>query len=110
MHDSSFAAGSGPRLRLFVLGFLTLFLELVLIRYLAGNIWNLGYFPNLVLMAVFVGMGIGFTFHHRLEEAASRQVFLASTLLVLVLAAFVTFAHPSVPGFGGGEANLGGEL
>ena len=32
--------------RLFLCGFLILFLELVLIRYLAGNIWNLGYFPN----------------------------------------------------------------
>lgn len=51
------------RLKLFSLGFLTLFLELVLIRYLAGNVWNLGYFPNLVLIAAFVGIGIGFAFH-----------------------------------------------
>src|SRR5438270_363729 len=40
--------GSDAR-RLFACGFLTLFLELVLIRYLAGNIWNLGYFTTLIL-------------------------------------------------------------
>lgn len=97
-------------LRLFLLGFLTLFLELALIRYLAGNVWNLGYFPNLVLMAVFVGMGVGFTFHHRLSEQASRRLFPASSALLLGLAAVVTFAHPNVPGFGAVEAELGGEL
>ena len=41
-------------LSLFLLGFLTLFLELVLIRYLAGNIWNLGFFyrPTMTFFAV----------------------------------------------------------
>src|SRR5690349_1694357 len=53
--------------RLAGMGFLTLFLELALIRYLPGNIWNLGYFPNLILIAVFIGMGLGFMFHHLVE-------------------------------------------
>ena len=44
-------------LKLFLLGFLGLYLELGLIRYLAGSVWNLGYFPNLVLIAAFMGMG-----------------------------------------------------
>src|SRR5688572_15193042 len=56
------------RTQLFALGMGTLFLELALIRYLAGNIWNLGYFPNLVLVAVFVGMGLGFVGHGSLDE------------------------------------------
>ena len=47
------ARSQGPS-RLFALGFLTLFLELTLIRYLAGNNWNLGYFPNFVLNPVFM--------------------------------------------------------
>lgn len=38
-------------------GFLALFLELVLIRYVAGHIWNLGFSPYLVLLAAFLGMG-----------------------------------------------------
>src|SRR3990172_7430009 len=68
--------------RLCLLGFLTLFLELVLIRYLAGNIWNLGYFPNLVLLAVFFGMGIG----------------------------FVLYTHPVVPGLDTWNGEIAGEL
>jgi hypothetical protein len=42
------AAGAARRAEqcLFLLGFLTLFLELVLIRYLAGSVWNLGFFPK----------------------------------------------------------------
>ena len=62
-------AASRNAVNLFFLGCATLFLELVLIRYLAGNIWNLGYFPNLVLMAVFVGMGLGFGLNRNLKEA-----------------------------------------
>ncbi|PIR23966.1 MAG: hypothetical protein COV44_00050 [Deltaproteobacteria bacterium CG11_big_fil_rev_8_21_14_0_20_45_16] len=74
--------------QLFALGFFTLFLELVLIRYLAGNIWNLGYFPNLVLMAVFVGMGIGFIFHRSFSLKTSGHLFHLSFLLLFILIAF----------------------
>jgi uncharacterized membrane protein len=95
--------------KLFSLGFLTLFLELALIRYLAGNIWNLGYFPNLVLIAVFVGMGLGFTFHHHLTKA-SPLLFQASGFLLLGLVAFAYFARPTVPGFGTWQGDAGGEL
>jgi hypothetical protein len=48
--DAPVSARSAAGVKLFSLGFLTLFLELALIRYLAGNIWNLGYVPNLVLI------------------------------------------------------------
>jgi SAM-dependent methyltransferase len=98
------------RSKLFSLGFLTLFLELVLIRYLAGNVWNLGYFPNLVLIAAFVGIGIGFAFHHLVGDAASEPLFAASAMVVGLLVGVVTRLHPVVPGFVGGQAQLGGEL
>ncbi len=97
-------------MQLFVLGFLTLFQELVLIRYLAGNIWNLGYFPNLVLIAVFVGMGSGFMFHHYWSERTSDRLFQGALVLLLVLVAFVTFANPVVPGFGDNSGRVGDEL
>src|SRR5688572_25672297 len=97
-------------LKLFSLGFLTLFLELVLIRYLAGNIWNLGYFPNLVLLGVFVGMGIGFVFHHYIPDSDSGRYFNLSAVVLAVLVAFVTFMHPSLPGFGLSAGNIGGDL
>jgi hypothetical protein len=96
--------------KLFLLGFLTLFLELVLIRYLAGSIWNLGYFPNLVLIGVFVGMGIGFVSHHLLTDAASGRLFTAAAVLLGVLVALVVFFHPALPGFTAYQADLGGEL
>jgi hypothetical protein len=97
-------------LKLFLLGYATLFLELVLIRYLAGNIWNLGYFPNFVLMAVFVGMGIGFIFHHYISDRASHAIFHAALFVLLFLVVFVYFRHPAVPGTGEDQGTLGGEL
>jgi hypothetical protein len=96
--------------RLFLLGFLTLFLELVLIRALAGNIWNLGFFPNLVLLGVFVGMGVGFTFHHHVRDEASPALFHAAAIVLVALAAFVTVLRPVVPGFGTWQADFGGDL
>lgn len=96
--------------RLCLLGFLTLFVELVLIRYLAGNIWNLGYFPNLVLLAVFFGMGIGFVLHHHLSPRVSAWLHPAASLILLVLVGFVRFEHPVVPGFNTWNGEVAGEL
>ncbi|MBN2360940.1 MAG: hypothetical protein JXR83_15905 [Deltaproteobacteria bacterium] len=104
------SAFSADGLKLFTMGFLTLFLELALIRYLAGNIWNLGYFPNLVLIAVFIGMGLGFTFHHLLSARASSVLLHLSIYLLLGLVVFVYFLHPTVPGFSAWEGNLSGDL
>lgn len=97
-------------LRLFLLGFTTLFLELALIRFLAGNIYNLGFFPNLVLLAVFIGMGIGFVFHHHLPELLSRRLFGAAGYVLFLLVVFLYFEHPTVPGFGESVGNVGGEV
>ena len=96
--------------RLFLLGFLTLFLELVCIRFLAGNIWNLGYFPNLVLISVFVGMGIGFAGHRFLEERRSALTFAAAPAVLLALLLFVALCRPGVPGFSSTAGEFGGEL
>jgi spermidine synthase len=97
-------------LALFFLGFLTLFLELVLIRYLAGNIWNLGFFPNLVLLCAFLGIGSGFACHPFLSERASLVGFRLAPVLLLLLVVFVRVLNPGVPGFAGGEGQVGGEL
>lgn len=96
--------------RLFLLGFLTLFLELALIRYLAGSVWNLGFFPNLVLMGVFIGMGAGFVFHDLIKEEQSPWFFRLAAVFVLVLVAFVYVKHPAVPGFTTWSGNVGGEI
>jgi hypothetical protein len=96
--------------KLFLLGFATLFLELLFIRYLAGSIWNLGYFPNLVLLSVFVGMGVGFVFHDRIGERRSGHVFIGGFALAVALILFVSIMHPIVPGFSPWHYNLGGDL
>jgi hypothetical protein len=92
------------------MGFLMLFLELSLIRYLAGNIYNLGYFPNLVLISAFIGMGLGFTFHHVLSPRTSNALLHASAFVLLALVGFVYVAHPAVPGFTAWQGNVGGDL
>ncbi len=115
VHDNSterlpIEARSGEGLQLFLLGFVTLFLELVLIRYLAANVWNLGFFPNLVLVAVFVGMGAGFTLHPRVPAARSAKLFALVPWVLCGLALFVWIARPRLPGFEVGEGQIGGEL
>jgi hypothetical protein len=47
-------------IRLIGLSFLMLFVELALIRWLGANVIYLGFFSNLVLLASFLGIGLGF--------------------------------------------------
>jgi len=106
-------AEAPPRARartLFALGFLTLFLELALIRYLAGAVWNLGYFPNLVLTAVFIGMGVGFAFHGAFGPAASAAAFRSCPAVVLGLVVLVGIVEPGVPGFASQQGDIGGDV
>jgi len=49
-----------PRLRLILLSFLMLFVELALIRWTGSNIVYLSYFSNFVLLGSFLGIGVGF--------------------------------------------------
>jgi SAM-dependent methyltransferase len=101
---------SRPAVRLFFAAFLMLFLELVLIRYLAGNVWNMGYFPNLVLMGVFIGMGLGFVCHQSVAEGLSPVLVQAAAFLLALLVIFLYFKHPTVPGFSQWLGSIGGEV
>jgi hypothetical protein len=49
-----------PPLRLVLLSFLMLFVELALIRWTGSNVLYLSYFSNFVLLGSFLGIGIGF--------------------------------------------------
>jgi Spermine/spermidine synthase domain len=97
-------------MKLFLLGFLTLFLELFFIRFLAGSVWNLGYFPNIVLLSVFIGMGVGFVFHHLVRDILSPSVFQGAFIGATALILFVSYRHPVVPGFDVWHYNVGGDL
>lgn len=48
-----------PGLEIFVASFVVLFQELSLIRWLPGQVRVLAYFPNLILLSAFLGLGLG---------------------------------------------------
>lgn len=68
-------------MRVFLNSLLILFLELVLIRFLPGHILYLGYFTNFVLIASFLGIGLGFLLGRSKTDLVKNFPFL---LLVLV--------------------------
>src|SRR5712691_3330625 len=90
--------------------FLMLFLELVLIRYLAGTVWNMGYFPNLVLLGVFIGMGLSFVGHQSVSESNSPVLLQGAAFLLALLIMFLYCKHPTVPGFSQWLGSIGGEV
>src|SRR5258707_12619787 len=75
------------KVRLVLLSFLMLFVELALIRWSGSNIIYLSYFSNFVLLGSFLGVGVGF-----LRANAPRNLFkwapVALTLLVLFVRVF----------------------
>jgi Spermine/spermidine synthase domain len=73
--------------RLILLSFLMLFVELGLIRWAGAYVIYLSFFTNFVLLASFLGVGVGF-----LRAGARRNLFLvapsALTIVILFLALF----------------------
>lgn len=73
-----------PKLRLVVLSFLMLFVELALIRWTGANVVYLSYFSNFVLLGSFLGIGLGF-----LRAKAKTDLFPWSPLALAGLVLFV---------------------
>jgi len=69
---------------LFLSSFLVLFLEVALIRWMPAYIRLLSYFSNFILLAAFLGCGIGC-----LLAGAHRNLFLGFPLLLLIVVAAV---------------------
>jgi hypothetical protein len=88
------------RMRLVVLSGLMLFLELSLIRLVAGQVVYVRFFTNFVLIASFLGIGLGF-----LRAKSSRDLFSMLPLALLVTVSFV-LAFP-VEQFSGTRHGLG---
>src|SRR5438132_1277913 len=82
------------RVRLFLLSFLLLYVELVLIRWTAANVLYLSYFTNFVLLGSFLGIGIGFL-------RPRPQLFAAAPLVLGALLCFVYFAPTKISHEGG---------
>src|SRR5437762_3745018 len=73
-----------PRIRLVALSFLMLFLELALIRWIGSNVLYLSYFSNFILLASFLGIGLGF-----LRANAGRDLFRFAPIALAALVGFV---------------------
>ncbi|MFM8895640.1 MAG: hypothetical protein ACKOE2_09755, partial [Actinomycetales bacterium] len=69
------------RWRLVVASSLMLFVQLALIRWSGANLVNLSYFSNLILLASFLGIGLGFL---RARKARDLGPFTPIGLLILV--------------------------
>jgi hypothetical protein len=85
----------GDRSRLFLLSFLLLYVELILIRWTAANVLYLSYFTNFVLLGSFLGIGLGFL-------RPRPRLFAAAPLVVGALLCFVYFL-PTKVSHGGGR-------
>jgi hypothetical protein len=72
-------------IELFAISFVVLFQELTLIRWLPGQVRVLAYFPNLILLSAFLGLGLGCL---RSAKRSLRWLWPAS-LLVLAVAGWV---------------------
>ena len=72
------------RARLLALSFLMLFVELALIRWTGSNILYLSYFSNFILLASFLGIGLGF-----LRADARHNLFPYAPIALAALVAFV---------------------
>ena len=89
------------RLRLVGLSFLMLFLELALIRWAASNNIHLAYLTNFVLLASFLGIGIGF-----LRVRRSPDLFPFTPLALAAMVAFVALFPVVLTN----EGDLGGRV
>jgi SAM-dependent methyltransferase len=74
------------RLRLVLLSFVMLFVELALIRWTGSNVLFLSYFSNFVLLGSFLGIGIGF-----LRARSKYNLFPYAPLALAGLVAFIRF-------------------
>ena len=73
----------------FAAGLTSLLVELAFLRFLPGQIRVLGYFTNFVLLAAFVGLGIGMMASRRLSAPGKVTGLAPLGFLVLVGAAWL---------------------
>jgi SAM-dependent methyltransferase len=81
------------RMRLVVASALMLFVQLALIRWAGANLVHLSYFSNLILLASFLGIGLGF-----LRARAPRDLGRFAPVAALVLIAFIFFFPARIEG------------
>src|SRR5438445_11721837 len=75
-----------PRIRIFLVSFTMLFFELLCIRWIPSYVRYLSYFNNFILLASFLGIGLGML-------AARRQRFWFPPFPLLVVVMVFIIAH-----------------
>ncbi|HVM96731.1 MAG TPA: hypothetical protein VMT89_10095 [Candidatus Acidoferrales bacterium] len=80
---------------LFAASFLVLFQELALIRWLPGQVRVLAYFPNLILLSAFLGLGLGCLRSNRRSLLAVWPAFLLLLVTAGFAMSFVAFTQNS---------------
>lgn len=82
---------------LLLISSLSLFLELAVIRWLSGEIRLLAYFKNLTLLAVFLGLAIGFALVGKGRDHRFTFPVLWGLFVILVVAVGTATAEKSIP-------------
>ncbi len=91
-------ANPGDRGRLVLASFLMLFVELALIRGTVANIVYLSFFTNLVLLASFLGIGLGFLRAGRFSDRFERAPAFLAGFVAFVLLFTVRIGSSKVTG------------
>jgi hypothetical protein len=86
--------GDRPHLRLFALSFLSLFLELMFIRWVPASVLLVAYYANLMLISSFLGLGVG----AMLAERGGRLVRWFPVLLAVNVVFLMASRNVFLPG------------
>jgi hypothetical protein len=96
-----------PAAQLFLTSFLALYLELLCIRWMPAHVRFLSYFTNFILLASFLGLGVGILSARRATIALDPRAFPALLLGIAVMVAVTKFevrlGSPGVLYYGAGE-------
>jgi hypothetical protein len=82
--------------KLFLISFISLFMELLFIRWIPDSIHMLSFFSNFVLLAIFLGLGIGLALPKRKEDENSIltriMINISVTSIIIVIFDSISFA------------------
>src|SRR5436190_11997263 len=90
--------------KLFLASFLSLYVELALIRWIPGTVHIVGFFTNLVLIASFLGLGIGMARPELVRTSVWR--FLFRLAIVFAVLGLIHIVNPEVSLAQGGDYGL----
>lgn len=75
---------NSPRINLFAISFLALFLELAFIRYINSTVQVVAYFNNFLILSAFLGLGVGSSQANARRDWLSWLPFAFPAFMVLI--------------------------